>query len=174
MARQRVWKRNKIDFSQQMQTCTPLQIQILCVPLKLEKWVPLRTKAEEGHQTSDFRLPTSDFRLPTSDFRLPTSDFRLQTSDFRLPTSDFRLPTSDFRLQTSDFRLPTSDFRLQTSDFRLQTSDFRLPKRLPTDFRLENVICLHRLPYVVYGAATREPLKFCSDEYVFERFTSFV
>ena len=34
MARQRVWKRNKIDFSQQMQTCAPLQIQILCVPLK--------------------------------------------------------------------------------------------------------------------------------------------
>ena len=91
------------------------------------------TKAEEGHQTSDFRLrtsdfglPTSDFRLPTSDFRLPTSDFRLQTSDFRLPTSDFRLPTSDFRLQTSDFRLQTSDFGLRTSDFRLQTSDFRL------------------------------------------------
>ena len=25
-----------------MQTCVPLQIQILCVPLKLEKWVPLR------------------------------------------------------------------------------------------------------------------------------------
>ena len=42
MARQRVWKRNKIDFSRQMQTCVPLQIQILCVPLKLEKWVPLR------------------------------------------------------------------------------------------------------------------------------------
>ena len=25
-----------------------------------------------------------------------------------------------------------------------------------------------------FMAATREPLKFCSDEYVFERFTSFV
>ena len=36
MARQRVWKQNKIEFSQQMQTCVPLQIQI-CVPLKIEK-----------------------------------------------------------------------------------------------------------------------------------------
>ena len=82
------------------------------------------TKAEEGDQTSDFRLPTSDFRLPTSDFGLRTSDFGLRTSDFGLRTSDFGLRTSDFGLRTSDFRLENViDMPTQTSLCGLRRSD---------------------------------------------------
>ncbi len=51
------------------------------------------TKAEEGHQISDFKLFTSDFGLQTSDFGLQTSDFRLQTC---LPTSDMDFGFSRF------------------------------------------------------------------------------
>ena len=47
------------------------------------------TKAEEGHQTSDFGLRTSDFRLPTSDFRLENViDMPTQTSLCGLRRSD--------------------------------------------------------------------------------------